>query len=307
MAINRRKFIQLSTAAATASALTNPFASFAEPVSMPSSTSYALMVMGTNWGFAGSTLELCVKLKQAGYDGVEVWWPTTEENKRELFEAHQKHKLNVGFLVGSNSLDFKKHQQEFETNLTAAAKTKPVYINCHSGKDFFSFDQNAQLIAFSNSLSSSSGVPIYHETHRSRALYSAPVARRFIEANQQLRLTLDISHWCNVHESYLQGQEETVALALSRTDHIHARIGHPQGPQVSDPRAPEWQTAVKYHFDWWDKVVEQKKRDGVRITFLTEFGPPDYMPTVPYTRLPLADQWEINTYLLATLRKRYAA
>jgi hypothetical protein len=110
-----------------------------------------------------------------------------------------------------------------------------------------------------------------------------------------------------VHESYLQGQEETVAQTLSRTDHIHARIGHPEGPQVSDPRAPEWADAVKHHFDWWDKVVETKKKEGKRITFLTEFGPPDYMPTLPYTRQAVADQWAINVYMMEILRKRYSA
>jgi hypothetical protein len=104
----------------------------------------------------------------------------------------------------------------------------------------------------------------------------------------------------------LDDQKETIALALSRTDHIHARIGHPEGPQVNDPRAPEWKFAVDAHFAWWDKVVEQKKKEGKRMTILTEFGPPDYMPTMAYTRQPLADQWQINKYMMETLRKRYA-
>ena len=122
-----------------------------------------------------------------------------------------------------------------------------------------------------------------------------------------LRLTLDISHWCNVHESLLDDQQDTIALALSRTGHIHARVGHPEGPQVSDPRAPEWQKAVQAHFAWWDKVVENKRREGRRMTMLTEFGPIDYMPSLPYTRQPVANQWEINKYMLDTLKARYSA
>ncbi|HRG80840.1 MAG TPA: sugar phosphate isomerase/epimerase, partial [Cyclobacteriaceae bacterium] len=114
------------------------------------------------------------------------------------------------------------------------------------------------------------------------------------------------SHWCNVHESYLSDQEETIAMALNRTDHIHARIGHPEGPQVSDPRAPEWKQAVETHFGWWDKIVERKKKEGKLMTFLTEFGPPDYMPTLPYTRQAVANQWDINVYMMEVLRKRYA-
>jgi hypothetical protein len=81
-----------------------------------------------------------------------------------------------------------------------------------------------------------------------------------MEKHSSLRLTLDISHWCNVHESLLNDQLETVKLAISRTDHIHTRVGHAEGPQVNDPRAPEWKDAVSAHFGWWDQVVEQKEK-----------------------------------------------
>ena len=136
-------------------------------------------------------------------------------------------------------------------------------------------------------------------------MYAAPVTRNFIEKIPNLRLTLDVSHWCNVHESLLTDQQETMTLALQRVDHIHARIGHAEGPQVNDPRAPEWEPAVKAHFTWWDAIVKMKKEKGETITFLTEFGPPDYMPTEPYTRKPLADQWAINVHMMQLLRKRY--
>jgi hypothetical protein len=95
-------------------------------------------------------------------------------------------------------------------------------------------------------------------------------------------------------------------LAISRSNHIHARIGHPEGPQVNDPRAPEWQNTVETHFKWWDAIVERKKKEGARLTILTEFGPADYMTTIPYTRQPLANQWEINVHMLKTLRARYS-
>lgn len=306
MHTTRRKFLA-STSLASAGLFLTSLNSFAKLMTTPSAPGYSLLVFGTNWGFSGSTSELCAKLKQAGYDGVELWWPSAEKDRQELFQALEKNQLKIGFLVGSGEMDFKKHQQQFQDNLTEATKAKPIYINCHSGKDFFSFEQNLQLITFSNGLAASSGIPIYHETHRGRALYAAPITKNFISTNPALRITLDISHWCNVHESYLQGQEETVALTLGRTDHIHARIGHPEGPQVSDPRAPEWADAVKHHFDWWDKVVEIKKKEGKRITFLTEFGPPDYMPTLPYTRQAVADQWAINVYMMEVLRKRYSS
>ena len=189
----------------------------------------------------------------------------------------------------------------------AATQTiqRPLYINCHSGRDYFTFDQNKTFIDHTIKLSEKTGIIICHETHRSRMLFAAPVGRQYIEKVPGLRITFDVSHWCNVSESLLQDQPETVQLTLPRVDHIHARIGHPEGPQVNDPRAPEWDAAVKAHFDWWDKIVEGKKKSGSRLTILTEFGPPDYMPTLPYTREPLADQWAINVHMMQLLRKRY--
>ena len=305
MNLNRRQFIT-STAAASTGLLLTSLTSFAKPIMPDSQSGYSLLIFATNWGFTGSWDEFASKIKQAGYDGMEVWWPTDEKNRAELLEVLNKHKLQVGFLVGSGEKDFQKHLAQFQQNLSAAAKAKPVYINCHSGKDFFSFDQSKQFMDYTEKINKETGVPIYHETHRGRILFAATIARQFIEKVPGLRLTLDISHWCNVHESYLSDQEETVSLALRRTDHIHARIGHPEGPQVSDPRAPEWSDAVKAHFSWWDKVVETKRKEGKRITFLTEFGPADYMPTLPYTRQAVANQWDINVHMMEVLRKRYA-
>jgi hypothetical protein len=70
---------------------------------------------------------------------------------------------------------------------------------------------------------------------------------------------------------------QTRKKGLIRVERIHARIGHPQGPRVNDPRVPEWEDTVKAHFAWWDVVAERKK--GERMTVLTEFGPPGYLPT----------------------------
>jgi sugar phosphate isomerase/epimerase len=301
--MNRRKFIQ-STMATT---LLASLDSYATPIFTEGSAS-DLKIMGTNWGFDGNTDSFCKKAKAAGYDGIEMWWETDPIKRNELFEALKKYDLAIGFLAGSGSSDFSKNLAEFSKNMEAAATQmtlKPLYINCHSGKDYFSAQLCEQFFAATKEVSKNTGIPIYHETHRGRILYNAPLTRAFMEKIPDLEITLDISHWCCVHESYLEDQKETVDLALSRTGHIHARIGHPEGPQVSDPRAPEWDKAVKAHFAWWDKVVERRRKEGKQITILTEFGPPDYMPTLPYTRQPVANQWDINAYMMKILRERY--
>jgi sugar phosphate isomerase/epimerase len=271
---------------------------------------FKLKLLATNWGFPGTLDEYCIKVKKEGYDGIELWWPLEKKGQDELFDCLKRHELEVGFLCGGSDSNFQKHLDQFTQMVDAAAKEsdqRPLYINCHTGRDYFSFEQGKIFLEHTIELSKSTGIKICNETHRSRLLYSAPVARHYMESLPGLRVTFDVSHWCNVHESLLADQPETLDMTLERVDHIHARIGHPEGPQVNDPRAPEWDQTVKAHFAWWDKIVEIKKQKGEVLTILTEFGPPDYMPTLPYTRQPLADQWAVNVYMMHSIRNRYKA
>lgn len=303
--LSRRNFLAL-TAMTSTHALLNGLEAYATPLQIKSrKEGFDMLIFATNWGYTGSWESFASKISALGYDGAELWYPADTSQRKEIYAAFEKHQLKLGFLVGGSDRDAQLHFGQFRSSLEGAASLKPVYINCHSGRDHFAFEQNRKFIELTTQVSKSSGVPVYHETHRSRILYSAPVARHFIERLPNLRITLDVSHWCNVHESLLQDQEETMTMALERVDHIHARIGHAEGPQVNDPRAPEWKEAVDAHFAWWDTVVSRKKAEGKRITFLTEFGPVDYMPALPYTRQPVADQWAINKHMLDILRKRY--
>lgn len=308
---DRRNFIKAS-AAGSAALLLSSLESFSSPLSFEPAVNrnYDLKIMATSWGFQGTIDAFCAKARKEGYDGIELWWPTNNKKTQdEIFNALKTHDLEIGFLCGGSQTDPREHLDFYKKMIDAAAKQdikKPLYINNHSGKDFYSFEDNKRFIEYSLALAKETGILICHETHRGRMLYAAHVTRDFLKSFPDLRLTLDISHWCNVHESLLADQKESIDLALERTDHIHARIGHAEGPQVNDPRAPEWEPVVRQHFEWWDRIVERKKQNGERMTILTEFGPPDYMPTYPYTRQPLADQWAINVHMMHLLRKRYS-
>jgi sugar phosphate isomerase/epimerase len=300
--MERRTFIKKSTFIATTTALLKPFES---EIKFHIPADFSLKILATNWGFDGTTDEFAKKAKGEGYDGAEMWLPSKVKEQNEFINTFQKNGLSFGFLIGAGQKDFKQNFDSFEQALDAAPTFKPLYINCHSGKDYFTADQAKAFFDATIKKSKATGVPIYHETHRSRLCFAAHITRQYLEKTPDLQLTLDISHWCNVHESLLEDQQETVDLALSRTGHIHARIGHAEGPQVNDPRAPEWDYAVKKHLAWWDKVIENKVKNGKSATILTEFGPVDYLPALPYTRQPVADQWAINVYMMKMLRERY--
>ncbi|MEY3897863.1 MAG: hypothetical protein RLZZ214_3384, partial [Verrucomicrobiota bacterium] len=108
------------------------------------------------------------------------------------------------------------------------------------------------------------------------------------------KLTCDFSHWVCVAERLLEDCNEIIQLAADHCHHLHARVGHEEGPQVSDPRAPEWSRHLAAHEAWWDTIWTSQKRRGLATTGLVpEFGPAPYQQLLPYTQAPVADLADI--------------
>jgi len=259
-----------------------------------------------HWGNTLPFNTFCQNVKAAGYEGVEMALPFEKEGKKEILDALQANELElIGQYWQSFERNLDEHAKNYAKYLRNLIEAEPVFINCQTGKDYFNFEQNSRLFELAAQMSAQSGIPIIHETHRGKSLYAANVTFDYLTRLPDLRITLDISHWCNVHESLLADQVEEVALAIAHTDHIHSRVGHPEGPQVNDPRAPEWAEVLEAHFGWWDKVVAKHEDEATNLTVTTEFGPATYMPVVPFTQMPLANQWEINVYMMNLLKGRY--
>ena len=112
---------------------------FAKQQSTNMGTNFQLKVLATNWGFDGTMDQYCAKVKQEGYDGIEIWWPTEQKGQDELFSALKKYNLEVGFLTAGYQSKFDEHFATFKNMIEAAANNavqRPLYINCHSGRDY---------------------------------------------------------------------------------------------------------------------------------------------------------------------------
>jgi sugar phosphate isomerase/epimerase len=189
----------------------------------------------TNWGNSDSWDAFCLRVKNAGYDGVELIICSPNERK-EMIDALHKYGLSLGLLSGGSGGTYEEYKQSFKRNLDEAAQLKPDYINCHTGKDYYSFEQNKTLIELADAAKNKYHIPVYHETHRGRFSFAAHVTKEYLEKIPTLQLALDIPALVQCARINASDQPEAVTKALSRTEHIHARIGHPEGPQVNDLR-----------------------------------------------------------------------
>ncbi len=198
-----------------------------------------------------------------------------------------------------------EHIADFDPQYERALLLKPLYLNSHTGRDHFSIEENLEIFDHTSALAQRHGLEVYHETHRGRALFSAPASAQFLAARPQLKLVADFSHWCCVHESLLADQTERVERAIKNSFAIHARVGHAEGPQVPDPRDPLWQPNLEAHLSWWKKIIEQRRAEGCPLLPITpEFGPAPYMTWLPHTQSPIADLWEINVFMREWLKER---
>lgn len=247
------------------------------------------------------------RAKEAGYDGIDTSVPFEGRAREEIVNASKTYDMQViGVQHASNGRNGEEYLSEFRQHIDNILSINPLFISSQTGRDFYDFEDNKKVFEYAKQVTEQTGVPIYHETHRNKALFCPKVGAQFIDALPHLQLTTDLSHWCNVSESYLQDQQKSIQKAISRTHYLHARVGHTQGPQVTDPRVPEWQEALQHHLGWWDAIVAARNADGTKLlVILPEFGPVPYMTVDPKTGKPLADQWEVNLYMRDLLKERY--
>jgi hypothetical protein len=151
------------------------------------------------------------------------------------------------------------------------------------------------------------GIAISCETHRGRYTHNPWLFGRILRALPELKITADFSHWCVVTERLILDEEPALLeLACAHAYHLQTRVGYSQGPQVPDPRAPEYADALAAHERWWDTLWQSQRTRGLtRSTLTPEFGPDGYLHCAPFTQEPVADLWDINQWIAHRQRDRF--
>jgi|APSaa5957512535_1039671.scaffolds.fasta_scaffold07094_3 sugar phosphate isomerase/epimerase len=274
----------------------------------PSEGPYEMKIkyLCTMWGMEQLALEDNLNLiKDTGFDGVEIQIPCNSAERNRLGALLNGIGLDLVVQVRAEGSTVDEQVDFLEKKLSSALGLNLLLANVHCGKDYWPLAENIKVISIAQRLASELGIKVLHETHRARATFCTTSTMAIIDALPEIRFTADFSHWCCVHNSLLQDQQDSMNRVIERSDYIHVRVGSATSPQITDPRVDEWREAVEAHVRWWEGIAEHRKNNNAEfLPICSEFGPPEYMVTLPSTGKPIADQWDINCYMKDMLKER---
>jgi len=253
------------------------------------------------------------QVKEAGYQGIE-WFPYGEDADFDTVTALlEKYglKFTIVMTVYEAASDFTIYLDQLKTQLTAFSQIGkniggPLCISAQTGREYFNSAQIDLIVACCLGVSRGTGIPVYQETHRNKWPYALHVVPPVLKRHPELLLTLDVSHWFCVSESLLEDQQEAMNLAIGRARHVHARIGHTQGSQVTDPTLPQYAQTLQAHLDIWDQWISERRKAGaVACTMTPEFGPFPYLTPANTPIEAWEQQWNLNLWMKDLLHRRY--
>lgn len=263
-----------------------------------------LKLFKTLWGHKSTLCEAIKAAQKNGFDGLEAVPPSIEnvsQWRRQLDEANLDFIAEIpttGDYVPRREASVEEHLQSLRDGLQAAQILKARLVNCVGGCDAWRLNQNVEFFGQAMQLANEYELPIAFETHRSRSTFTPWATRDLLLQLPAMRLTCDFSHWCVVLERLPDSEPDVMQLCFERALHIHARVGYAQGPQVSDPSAPEYASELQAHEKWWQQIWQLQKTGKQEITTMTpEWGPDGYGQTLPHTRMPVADLDTINVWM----------
>jgi hypothetical protein len=254
--------------------------------------------------------------KKEGFDGIEVATGFFPIEHKLLFNQIRK-ELDLKLItqihtMGYPVLNYKvdDHLKDFEQKIEDCKSWEADHINCHSGRDTFSFEENIRFFEQVEKLEEefsykNPNISISHETHRQRSLYSPWTSNDIIKKCQKFKLTSDISHWIVVAERFLDKNNDNIWKELldnlsRRTKLIHARVGTPNSIQVHMPKNDCENT--KYFENLWNDILLETKESEIFIT--PEYGPYPYKPLLINSKGELYDNnQDLNETVLIALNR----
>ncbi|ULP27362.1 MULTISPECIES: sugar phosphate isomerase/epimerase family protein [Leptolyngbya] len=272
------------------------------------------------WSGSSDLDELIEQTLQGGFDGLEGPIPNEIEHRHKLRQKLAEHQLvyiaeaTTGvnpdtpedWWIPQRDRTIQDHLNDLRWTVEHAIDMGAMFVSTMCGYDAWSWQQNVDFFGQALELEQTSGVTISFETHRSRSLFNPWITRDLLAQFPEMKLTCDFSHWCVVCERLLDSEWAILEQCAQRAMHIHCRVGYAQHAQVPDPRAPEYTAALAAHERWWDLIWKaQRQRGFSQVTMNPEFLWDGYMQTLPFTKMPIADVWDVTCWMAERQRRQF--
>lgn len=274
-------------------------------------------------------------LVNVGYAGIEASLADLgcTHDERSAF-SREVHDAGLKLIVGvySSWRDYNDDRSDLHApplvqagrlrdEIIEAADLGAAKINAHSGSDGWTEDESycffeqIENLRCKGDLRLLPGVRLSHETHRGRPLGSPWVTDRLLRRLPGLRLTSDYSHWVvsceryfghhHHHGSFSDEEKEVLQRVAHRVNHIHARVGTTQSPQIGDirDRSTSSITSIRAFTDHWIMIRDiMLARGETEMSVTPEYGPMPYTSSHPFNELPLSDVWDVTEAAAAHVR-----
>ena len=93
---------------------------------------------------------------------------------------------------------------------------------------------------------------------------TTPTSRRQDRAEIGAKLTRYLNEFfaCDSQTTSANIPAQVIEDIAPQVYHTHCRVGYDHGPQVPDPRAPEWSPYMEGHERWWDAIWKAQLARG---------------------------------------------
>lgn len=234
------------------------------------------------------------RIAEAGFNGINGFIPSPEEEQlwNQLLDRY-----NLSLSVNA----YPKTIEDMTTFLVHAKQYGRIqHINVQVMTPFLIDEPAIDFIRRLHVLSDEAGIPAYIETHRGTITQDLLRTISYIEALDQLRLTIDLSHYVVAGELHTITEEAELYIQklLGRTSAIHARVSN--GEQIQVDVGASGEHPMLQHFErWWKSGMQQwlnsvANKDKV-FPFVVELGPPPYAITTDESKGRLheiGNRWE---------------
>ena len=280
-----------------------------------------LLLLRSVWSGSSDVDELIKQTVKAGFDGIEGPIPK-EKSQRQQLRKHLSDRQITFIAEAATGTDpesesdwwvprsdrtLADHLSDLKWTVDRADAMGALFVSTMCGYDAWSWQQNVDFFGQALELERTSGITISFETHRGRSLFNPWITRDLLAQFPKMKLTCDFSHWCVVCERLIDSEWAILEQCAQRVMHIHCRVGYAQHAQVTDPRAPEYAAALAAHERWWNLLWQvQAQRHMPQVTMNPEFLWDGYMQTLPFTKMPVADVWDITCWMAERQRQQFS-